>query len=224
MAHTEEAKKRISEAMKLIRRSETAEQRRRRNPGRPHTAESKQKLREKALGRKHSPEARLAISRGKKGKTHKRLGPESIEKIRQKALGRKHTPEAIAKMIGHPAYHAKGKRFIHKGIRMRSSYEVRTASALDALGIKWEYEPKRFWFDKFTYTPDFLVDGSTYWEVKGWFNERSREKVNAFRLQYPEIPLVVFNLACLEALEASAGRTMSPSESRHYGSTGMESI
>jgi hypothetical protein len=88
---------------------------------------------------------------------------------------------------------------------MRSSYEVRTAKALDALEIKWEYEPRRFWFGTFTYTPDFfLPDDGVYWEVKGWFHHHGKAKVEAFRAKYPEVPLVVFTLPCIEILEHAA--------------------
>jgi hypothetical protein len=205
MRHSDEAKKRISDAMRKLRAAESIEQKKRRNPGRPMSEATKQKLRIKALGRKHSTMARKAISEGKRGKTHKSLPPEAIERIRQKATGRRHTPEAIAKMIGHPAYHRRGKCPEYAGIRMRSTYETRTAKALDALGIKWLYEPRKFWFDQFTYTPDFfLVDEGVYWEVKGWYHDRAKLKVETFRATHPDIPLVVMSLPCIESLESAA--------------------
>lgn len=88
---------------------------------------------------------------------------------------------------------------------MRSSYETRVAVALDAMGIKWEYEPHRFDLNGGKYTPDFfLVEEGVYWEVKGWFHERARERVASFRAVYRHVPLVVFSRACLELLERSA--------------------
>lgn len=61
--------------------------------------------------------------------------------------------------------------------------------------IKWEYEPKRFKFEKITtgnrfYTPDFKVyfdDGTYEWhEVKGWLNDSSKTKLKRFNRYFPE--------------------------------------
>jgi len=76
---------------------------------------------------------------------------------------------------------------------------------LDALGVPWRYEPKRFDLGEFTYTPDFyLPDDGAYWEVKGWYTPNSRVKIEAFRLQHPEVPLVLFGKSCVELIERTA--------------------
>lgn len=127
---------------------------------------------------------------------------ESLAKIKA-ALAK---PDAKAKMrasvFGKPCRRKHG--FAYNGMRMRSSYEVRVAAALDALGVPWTYESRRFDCHSFTYTPDFyLVDDEVYWEVKGWYGPDSQRKVSAFRRLYPGIPLVVFDLTCIKSLEAA---------------------
>lgn len=95
----------------------------------------------------------------------------------------------------------------YKGIIFRSTYEVRAAKAMDALGIPWVYEPQRFDLGAFRYSPDFylLVDNA-YWEIKGWFSPISQLKVAAFRAAHPETPLVVVTESCLQALESAAAK------------------
>lgn len=117
------------------------------------------------------------------------------------------TPEMRARMAAHtlgkPCRHSKHPVY-YKGIRMRSAYEVRVASALDALGVKWKYEWKRFSFRGFTYCPDFYLPADrAFWEVKGWYGPNSRRAVETFRREHPEIPLVLINRECIEALEAA---------------------
>jgi hypothetical protein len=84
----------------------------------------------------------------------------------------------------------------------RSGYEARVAAALDALHVRWEYEPQRFDLSECSYTPDFyLPEDGCFWEVKGWYGPQSQKKVEAFRREHPDIPLVLFNKDCLLALE-----------------------
>lgn len=131
--------------------------------------------------------------------------PEVVEKMRE---GQK-TPEAKAAMranvLGKPCRHSKHPVF-YKGRRMRSTYEVRVAAALDALGIKWEYETQRFHFGTFTYCPDFyLPDGPCFWEVKGWYGPNSKRAVEAFRASQ-SVPLILVTKESIEALEAAAAK------------------
>jgi len=94
-----------------------------------------------------------------------------------------------------PKHPGKIKPFVDRLGRItvfRSSWEVVVAKYLDGLSINWLYEHKRFRFPTGTYVPDFyLPDLDCYWEVKGWFNEKSQEKVSQFRRLYPELNLVV---------------------------------
>lgn len=56
----------------------------------------------------------------------------------------------------------------YAGILFRSRLEARWAVFLDAIGAEWIYEPERIKLKGGgTYLPDFLVNGSSYVEVKG---------------------------------------------------------
>lgn len=64
----------------------------------------------------------------------------------------------------------------------------------------WEYEPETFWFEKIkrgvrSYKPDFKLyhsDGSTSWvEVKGYMDQKSRTKIKRFKKYYPAETLEV---------------------------------
>lgn len=189
--------------------------------GRKHSEESRQKMREAKLGKPgpwagkvrgpHSEEWRRKISLSGIGRSQ---SAESRLKI-SKALmghpgaftGRTHTPETREKLRqanrGKAPPH--GTRVPYKQYVFRSLFELRTAKALDALGIPWEYEPKRFDFGSFTYAPDFyLPEDGCFWEVKGWYGPDSQRKVETFRRELPTIPIVVFNKECLLALERAA--------------------
>jgi len=62
-----------------------------------------------------------------------------------------------------------GIKTVYKGIEMRSKLETKVAMFLDALGIEWQYEPKRFLLSNgTTYIPDFYLPKHDMWlEVKG---------------------------------------------------------
>jgi hypothetical protein len=165
----------------------------------PASTETRAKMASAAAGRAVPAKIREMGNAARLG-THQ--SPETIAKIKA-AINR---PEAIAKMravLGKPCRHAKHV-FAYNGRRFRSSYEVRTAAALDALGIAWTYESRRFDCGAFTYAPDFhITHDNVFWEVKGWYGPDSRRKVEAFRRLYPDVPLVVFTESCLDALEAA---------------------
>ena len=106
-------------------------------------------------------------------------------------------------MWGKTAPHA--RRVEYGGHVFRSSYEVRFAKVLDRRGWAWEYEARRFDLGTCTYAPDFFVpETGAFWEIKGWFNERSKERVRLFREQYPEIPLIVATQDVLVMMERAA--------------------
>lgn len=62
----------------------------------------------------------------------------------------------------------------YAGCHFRSRLEARWAVFFDSLGIRWEYEPQGFEIEGRRYLPDFLLDGSTWIEVKG--SERALDK------------------------------------------------
>ncbi len=77
------------------------------------------------------------------------------------------------------------KRIQYEGISMRSSWEVKFAYFLDCSGIKWKYEPKRFYMDNYTYCPDFYIpEWNLYIEIKGWWRDNAKKKFDLFRKKY----------------------------------------
>lgn len=95
-------------------------------------------------------------------------------------------------------------RFLYNGTWFRSTWEVRAVKAFDKLGIRWEYEPHRIDLGTETYLPDFyLPDDGAYWEVKGFYGDKSRHTVQLFRQLRAE-PLVLATHAVLKQLEQAA--------------------
>lgn len=79
----------------------------------------------------------------------------------------------------HPA-----KKTKYAGIWFKSNLEAKTAEALDAIGVKWLYEPMCFRNSRYSggqYTPDFwLPDDCTYIEVVGKIDDRHLENGMVF--------------------------------------------
>jgi hypothetical protein len=82
------------------------------------------------------------------------------------------------------------------GKRTRSGWENEMIKLLSDLGIRYEYEPKRFYFksEKESYLPDFyLPDYKVFIEVKGWYDERSQRRTKLFLKEYPQYGLVLYS-------------------------------
>lgn len=110
-------------------------------------------------------------------------------------------------MYGKPrSERSKGAWYVNAdGVKLwfRSSYEVRVARVLDAKGIEWLYESRRFTLKDRTYCPDFyLIPTGEIWEVKGWFTEYDQETVKQFRELYPHITFTMIFKKDIEWLEA----------------------
>jgi len=99
---------------------------------------------------------------------------------------------------GASAYSAAGFRQ-DLGHDVRSSWEADFARVLNYYGIRYEYEPLLFTLlradgSTVTYAPDFFVPGLNCWyEIKGWMDHKSEEKIRLFREQYPGERLVVID-------------------------------
>lgn len=78
----------------------------------------------------------------------------------------------------------------YHGVKFRSKLEARWAMFFDLCGIKWEYEPKKFyWEDGTVYWPDFLLHDveipytgtlDIYVEVKGHMSHKDLIKIKHF--------------------------------------------
>lgn len=194
--------------------------------GRPLTAEHRAKLSEARRGRKQNPvgvakradalrgkplsdAARANMSAAGKRKiltAEHRANIAASSANRGKPLSDEVRAKIRAKALGRPARFA--KRVQWDGRWFRSTWEIRVAKALTALGVKWEYEPRSFTLsDGSRYTPDFyLPESDAFWEVKGWWNDTAERKTRLFR-QMSIAPLVVCTKQCMEMLEAQASVT-----------------
>ena len=80
---------------------------------------------------------------------------------------------------------------------VRSSWEADMARVFRHLGWDYQYEPRTFELVKqsgstITYTPDFFIpEQNTFYEIKGWMDNVSAEKIALFHEQYPEQNLIV---------------------------------
>ncbi|MBL5777009.1 hypothetical protein HV436_01495 [Bacillus sporothermodurans] len=83
-----------------------------------------------------------------------------------------------------------GKKYLSQLFPMytfRSTWEVELAETLHKLGIRFEYEPERFYFraENESYLPDFYLPEYNVWiEVKGWMDKRSLKRVKLFKKHY----------------------------------------
>lgn len=85
-------------------------------------------------------------------------------------------------------------------MQFRSSWEVTIAELLSDLDVKFDYEPKRFYFrrEKESYLPDFfLPEYNLFIEVKGYMDKRSERRCRLFKKYYTG----VYQFFILEKLE-----------------------
>lgn len=134
----------------------------------------------------------------------------------RKALGIRWSDERKAAMAarfkGRPSPFP-NRRFYYKDIPFRSSYEMRVAKALDALGIAWEFETRRFDLsDSKTYMPDFyLPEMDEYIEVKGYYGPKSATTMSRMFEAHPGVAIAILlepQVKALEMLAASAPRSV----------------
>lgn len=74
---------------------------------------------------------------------------------------------------------------------MRSNWEANTARIMNLYKIKFEFEPKVFYFPikrgTKSYTPDFFLTSTSEWmEIKGYLDDKSKLKIKRFKKYYPE--------------------------------------
>ncbi len=174
---------------------------------RPKSAEQKAKMSAAAKGKPKSDATRAAMSAAWAHRTPRRLSEEEKRAISARRLGVPWSAEQREKSSGRNSHRwgvspKHTKRVEYAGINFRSSWEARFAQALDRRGIEWEYEKHRFDLGECTYLIDFyLPETNVFWEVKGWFDERSQRKAQLFREQHPDIPLVVATKSVLQLME-----------------------
>jgi len=126
---------------------------------------------------------------GNKGKPHSEKTKRKMSNILK---GRHSSPRTEFKEGHLPVFAISGKRKDLNNTFFRSRWEANYARYLNFLKIKWEYEPKTFWFKKvkrgtMTYTPDFYLSAENrFVEIKGWFNNKTKTKLRRFKKDYPK--------------------------------------
>ena len=179
-------------------------------------------------GIKHSDETKQKISESKKGSIpwNKGLktGPETNEHKQNISIGIldwwKDLPEDVILTRNRKISESKqgkldylnffGQYYINldgQQIWLRSSYEVRIATILDKLLIKWYYEPRSFDLGNHFYHPDFyLPEYDIWWEVKGWLSEKDKQKLIKFSVVYPNINIKLIFLNHIKILENESNK------------------
>lgn len=86
-----------------------------------------------------------------------------------------------------------GKRKDLDNVFFRSRTEANYARYLKYTKVKFEYEPKTFWFEGIkrgtrAYIPDFYLPEVDEWhEFKGWLDKKSITKMKRMKKYYPEV-------------------------------------
>lgn len=135
----------------------------------------------------------------------KSCGCLAIDKATERIIAIGHAQTGVNNPhYGKPASHGK-KVWYTKNICMRSSWEAAVATLLDKMHVRWEYEPEAFPITyegkQGTYRPDFyLPDKEMYLEVKGYWRDNARAKLEAFTAQYPKKRLLLLDKAGLQRM------------------------
>jgi hypothetical protein len=147
------------------------------------------------LGRKHKPEALAKMAAAAaKNHTGQKRPPETCAKLAEIQRRRLANPERSPYCSG-----TKGKRPDLGDVCFRSSWEANIARWLTHLGVRWQYEPTVFQFvpevgGTLSYTPDFyLPDEDRYIEVKGWWDTKSRLRMQKMIEQYPTVRIEIID-------------------------------
>ena len=119
-------------------------------------------------------------------------GKKRFQNIKELVRARKRVLGKNNPMFGKLPKHGIYGKF--KGIKMRSSWEIKFAQFLSLSGIKYKYESKTFDLKTTTYTPDFYIKKwDLYIEIKGMWIHDAKQKFNKFKRLYPNINIKVFN-------------------------------
>ncbi len=126
-----------------------------------------------------------------------RYGEEKANKIKRRLSER--SKGSNNPMFGKQSLHRKGGFREDLQHYVRSNWEADFARILKLYNLKYEYEPKTFQLVKqdgeiLHYTPDFYVKSkNTFYEIKGWFHDLDKQKVELFQAQYPQYNFVLIN-------------------------------
>lgn len=102
------------------------------------------------------------------------------------------------------------------GVRkfFRSRMEANYARYLTFMGVKWEYEPKTFWFTGIkrgcmSYTPDFYLPvEDRFLETKGWMDKKSKTKMKRMKKYHPNVRVDIVDWKAFKAVEKALGKSI----------------
>jgi hypothetical protein len=166
----------------------------------PLSPETKAKLSEIGKKKVFTEEHRQNISLALAGR---KPSPGCVAKAIEARKGKEHTEATKLKMslahlnrnIEHEKAYVKSGG-THAGVWMRClNSEGVFARQLDAAGIEWMYEPRRFRLSIGSYLPDFYLPQFDIWvEVKGSPRQHGKwpEKIRAFRQETGKCLVIVF--------------------------------
>lgn len=146
------------------------------------------------LGKTHTTEVRKIISDNTKkvweNMTEDKKEQRRVRQVKTKIKNGTLNPNNTRK---NPYSRARGgKRSDLDNIYFRSRWEANVARFYNFMKIKWEFEPKTFYFKDIkrgcvSYTPDFYLPEEDRWvEVKGWMDSKSKTKLKRFKKYFPE--------------------------------------
>lgn len=79
---------------------------------------------------------------------------------------------------------------VNKPKGLRSGFEGTIQDSLKDKKIKFEYEPIRLkYISEAFYLPDFVVNGTIYLEVKGYFKPADRKKMKEVKACHPSLDI-----------------------------------
>lgn len=158
------------------------------------------------LGKKHTPEVCKILSKKYKENWDNLSSDVKAQRVNKMILNKlkKYGTLAVANREK-CSWRAGWREIGGKRKYYRSKWEANYARYLEFLKyhneIKdWQHESKTFWFEKIkrgcrSYLPDFEIlnkdDSIEYHEVKGWYDERSKTKINRMKKYYPDVKLKI---------------------------------
>lgn len=135
------------------------------------------------------------------GNTGKSKSKECREKISVSLTGikRPNMVGALNPMHLHPnSYKSiRGKAFVREdlGLFLKSTWEANILRVFRSLGLNVDYEPRYFSLSGGrTYRPDFFIhETGEFVEVKGFWTEDARSRVDMFMKEYPKLHLDIID-------------------------------
>jgi len=212
--YSEETKKKLSEMRKGEKHW---------NYGKHCSEETKQKIGLGNLGKIMSEEARRKMSISKIGnKSHLGISPSKKTREKQRKTMSGRMPKSM-QLAGKWGNVKRGYFNINgKNIFFRSKWEANYSLYLDFLVkenqiIKWEYEKEVFIFEKIkfgtrSYRPDFKIyeldNTTTYHEIKGYMDAKSKTKIKRMAKYYPKIKLIIIDKDIYGDIENKLGKIL----------------